>query len=104
MLLLFQFKGCDFISDNGKQINFILEKIQTNDSISTYSEVYHFKPCIDDLKKHVTLKISGGADINSLFSKLGLPGNKGDVVTLEIGVKEIQSKLIQEEPKEEIEE
>lgn len=87
------------MSEKGKQLNFILEQIQTNDSLSTYSETYHFKPSIEDLSKHVTLKVSGGTDINSILDKLGLPSNKGDLVTLEIGVKEIQSKLIKEEKK-----
>lgn len=85
------------ISDNGKQINFILEQIQTNDSIESFSKTYHFKPGMEELKKHVDFKISGGTDIKARLEKMGLPVNKGDLVTIEIGVKEIQSKLIKED-------
>jgi len=93
------------MTKNGKQLNFILEQIQTNDSLETYSEIYHFKPAVEDLKKRVTLKVSGSTDIKDTLDKLGLPDNKGDLVTIEINVKQIQSKLIQseEEPEEKIE-
>ena len=91
---------CDLMAD-GKQLIFELERIQINDSIDNYSEVHHFKPKIEDLAKHVTLKVSGGTDIDARLAKLGLPKNKGDLVTIEIGVKEIQSKLVKEEPKKE---
>ena len=89
------------MADKSKQLIFELERIQTNDSIENYSETHHFKPKIEDLKQHVTLKVSGGTDINARLAKLGLPNNKGDLVTIEIGVKEVQSKLIKEEEKSE---
>lgn len=93
------------MSKDGKQINFILEQIQTNDSLTAYSEVYHFKPAIEELKKKITLKVTGGTDINATLERLGLPyEHKGDLVTIEIGVKEVQSKLIKEEETKEEEE
>ena len=78
-----------------------MKQIQTNDSLETYSEVHHFKPTIEELEKHVTLKVSGGTDINAILSKLGLPTSKGDLVTIEIGVTQVQSKLIKPEKKKE---
>lgn len=76
-----------------------MEQIQTNDSLTTYSEVYHYKPEIEDLKKSVVLRISGGTDIDSILAKLGLPKTKGDLVTIEINVKQVQSKLIKSDEK-----
>ena len=89
----------DIIPKNGKQVSFRLEQIQTNDGMTAYSETYHFKPEIEDLNKHVTLKVSGGTEINATLKKLGLPNDKGDLVTIEIGVTEVQSKLIKAEDK-----
>ena len=92
------------ISKNGKQVSFVLEQVNTNDGINAYKETYTFKPKIEELNKHVTLKVSGGTDINAILSRLGLPNEKGDLVTIEIGVKVVQSKLIQSEKKPEKEE
>ena len=90
---------------SGKQIKMVLEQIQTNDVLSgAYSETFHFKPVNEDLKKHCTLKVSGGSDARERLKTLGLPIEKGDSVILEIGVKEVQSKIIKEEPEEKPEE
>lgn len=91
----------DIIAKDGKQVSFRLEQIQTNDGLTVYSETYHFKPEIEDLNKHVTLKVSGGTDIDATLAKLGLPNTKGDLVTIEINVTQVQSKLIKAEEKSE---
>lgn len=89
----------DIIAKDGKQVGFVLDKIKTDDGLDKYKETHIFKPENVDLKKHVELKVSGGTDIDATLAKLGLPKTKGDLVTIEIGVTQVQSKLVKAEEK-----
>jgi len=83
------------------QLMMVVDQVQINDSLSTYSETYHLKPVNKEFEKRISIKVSGGNDIYVILDKLGIPRKKGDNVLIEIGAKIIQSKLITDEETEE---
>jgi len=79
-----------------KQIVLRIDSIDIKKDEDGESKSFNLVPTTKDLLKDMKVKIKS----ELLIQKLDIPTQPGDTIVLEFGAKEVQSKIIKEEPEE----